>query len=123
MEIWEKEYIKLKLAACFITILKQKKQLSIKNKNENVEDIHLIETLRQLEADSGTSFTLIQSLFAGGRDAQFTSIINLLKSLKTSLTEFASLYDQLTDTEIEETKRAIEEGKRNQVKKGKKKTK
>lgn len=111
MEVWEKDIEKLKLAACFRIILKRKKDLSDINKIENVEDIHLVVSMRQLEADSGISFTLIQSLCSGKRDVQFTSIVRLLKSLKTSFSEFAAMYDDISDKDLDAIKSEINQAK------------
>lgn len=113
MEDWEKDIEKLKLAVCFRKILKSKKDLSETNKSENIEDIHLVASMRQLEADSGISFTLIQSLCAGKRDVQFTSIVRLLKSLKTSFSEFAAIYDDIKDKDLNAVKNEINQSKNN----------
>lgn len=119
MEVWEKEIEKLKLAACFRRILQSKRDLSDANKSDNIEDIHLVASMRQLEADSGVSFTLIQGLFAGKRDVQFTSIIRLLDSLKTSLSDFGAIYDKLSDKDIELAKSEINKAKNKKSKKRK----
>ena len=119
MEVWEKDIEKLKLAWCFRKILKDKKDLSNLNRSENIEDIHLVASMRQLEADSGISFTLIQKLCAGQRDAQFTSIIRLLKSLKVSISEFASLYDQIADVDLKKIELEISQAKNKKPKKRK----
>lgn len=117
MEEKEKVYTKLKLATCFRKILKEKKDIDEKNKKNGVEDITLVDTMRQLEAASGLSFTLIQTTTAGKRDPQFTSIITMLDAFNISLSEFAKKYDEITEKDIKETKREIEENKKPRRKK------
>ncbi len=117
MEKKEKVYTKLKLATCFRKILKEKKVIDQNNKERGIEDITLVDTMRQLEAASGLSFTLIQTAAAGKRDPQFTSIITLIESLNMTFSEFAILYDNLTDTDIKEAKKEIEQNKKGTIKK------
>jgi len=89
----EKEHIRLKLAASFKVILQRKKDLENHNRLNDIEDIRLVSSMRQLEAESGLSYTIIQGLFAGKRDIQFTTLISLLEGFGMSLTEFAEIYD------------------------------
>jgi hypothetical protein len=112
MQNLNKEYIKLKLASCFRKILKQKKNISRKNKLRNIQDLRLVDSLRQLEADSGLSYTLIQTAYTAKRDIQFSSLIILIESLEISFTDFAKIYDKLSDEQIEIEKMEIEKKKR-----------
>jgi len=112
MEKNEKDYIKFKLASWLRKILKEKKEIGINNKNKGIDDISLVETMRQLEAASGLSYTIIQSTSVGKRDIQFTTLITLLDSLKISFTEFATQYDKITDKEIKKVIEEIEASKK-----------
>jgi transcriptional regulator with XRE-family HTH domain len=108
MEQSEKEYAKLKLATCIRKILKENRLISAQNQNKGVEDISLVESMRQVGAASGLSFTIIQETSAGKRDPQFTSLISLIEALGISFSKFANIYDKITNAEIEEVKKDIE---------------
>jgi transcriptional regulator with XRE-family HTH domain len=108
MEQSEKEYTKLKLATCIRKILKDNRLTSTQNQNKGIEDLSLVDSMRQVGASSGLSFTIIQETSAGKRDPQFTSLISLIEALGISFTKFAGIYDKITDVEIEEIKRDIE---------------
>jgi high-affinity K+ transport system ATPase subunit B len=116
-----KEYIKFKLATCFRTILKNKKNIDLENKANNIEDLRLVASMRQLEAESGLSYTIIQNVFVGKRDIQFTSLITLIENLGISFSEFAEIYDAATEKQMADEKKEIEENKtKRKTKKSKK---
>jgi len=112
MQDANKEHIKYKLATSFRKILKHKKKISLRNKKKNIEDLTLVDSLRQLEADSGLSYTLIQTVCTGKRDIQFTSLISLIESLGLSLSEFARIYDKVTEEHIKIEQEEIVKNKR-----------
>ena len=120
MQEKEKENIKLKLATCFRIILKNKKEIDLENKANDVEDLRLVSSLRQLESESGLSYTIIQRLSVGKRDIQFTSLITLIENLGVTFSEFANLYDSITEKQIADEKVGIENNK-NKKKRVKKK--
>jgi hypothetical protein len=120
MQEKEKENIKLKLATCFRIILKNKKEIDLENKANDVEDLRLVSSLRQLESESGLSYTIIQRLSVGKRDIQFTSLITLIENLGVTFSEFANLYDSITAKQIADEKVGIENNK-NKKKRVKKK--
>lgn len=111
MEEKGKEHIKLKLATSFRKILKNKRILKLENKVNNIEDLRLVASMRQLESESGLSYTIIQNLSVGKRDIQFTSLITLIENLGFSLSEFAEIYDAITDEQIVNEKVRIEKNK------------
>lgn len=106
-----KDYIKFKLATCFRTILKNKKNRDLENKANNIEDLRLVASMRQLEAESGLSYTIIQNVSVGKRDIQFTSLISLIESLGISFSEFAQIYDAITENQMVDEKSEIEKNK------------
>ena len=114
-----KEYIKLKLATCFRKILRDKKILERENKVKNIEDLRLVASMRQLEAESGLSYTIIQNVSVGKRDIQFTSLISLIENLGINFTAFAEMYDSITEDQIKEEKAIIEENKTSKKKRTK----
>lgn len=111
MEEKGKEYIKFKLATCFRAILKNKKSLELENKSKNIEDLRLVGSMRQLEAESGLSYTIIQNVSVGKRDIQFTSLITLIENLGVSFSEFAEMYDAVTEKQMGIEKVEIEKNK------------
>lgn len=120
MEKDEKQNIKIKLATCLRAILKERKQVGLRNKSVGIEDLALVETMRQLEAASGLSYTIIQTTSVGKRDIQFTTLINLLDSLRISFADFANSYDRITDKDIKKTLEEIQATKKGKIKKKKK---
>lgn len=112
MEQSEKEYSKLKLATCIRKVLKENRLTGTQNQNKGIEDISLVDSMRQVGAASGLSFTIIQETSAGKRDPQFTSLISLIDALGITFSKFATIYDKITDAEMEEVKKDIE-AKRN----------
>lgn len=108
MEQKEKDYTKLKLATCVRKILNENRLRDANNKSKGIEDMSLVDSLRQIEAASGLSFTIIQSTSTGKRDPQFTTLIALIDSLGISFSKFASIYDKISEAEIEEVKKDIE---------------
>ena len=113
-----KEYIKFKLAACFRIILNEKKNLQIKNKANEIEDVRLVASLRKLEAESGLSYNIIQGVFSGNRDLHFTTLIALIENLNIPFSKFAELYDSISEKQISNEIKGIESNKR--IVKGKK---
>ncbi len=67
--------------------------------------------MRQLEAESGLSYTIIQNVSAGKRDIRFTSLITLIENLGISFSEFAEIYDAVTEKQMSEVKEEIEKSK------------
>jgi hypothetical protein len=112
MERKNKAYIKFKLAACIRKIISDNKAMYSRNREKGIEDLSLIDTVRQLEAASGLSYNLIQGVAAGKRDPQFTSLITLIESMGISLGKFASLYDKVTDADIQATIKQIDENRK-----------
>jgi len=106
-----KEYIKFKLVTCLRIILRNKKNIYLENKAKNIEDLRLVASMRQLEAESGLSYTIIQNVSVGKRDIQFTSLITLVENLGISFSEFAELYDTITEKQMTDEKAIIEKNK------------
>ncbi|MDQ2719430.1 MAG: hypothetical protein M3Z26_06655 [Bacteroidota bacterium] len=126
MEEEGKKYIKFKLATCLRIILKNKKNLELENKVNNVEDIRLVASMRKLEAESGLSYTIIQKVSVGKRDIQFTSLITLVENLGFSFSEFAEMYDTISEKQMADEKEEIEKNrtkKKTKTKKSPQKTK
>lgn len=122
MEKKEKEYIRNKFATWLRNTLKDKKRIATHNKSHGIEDISLIESMRQLDAASGLSYTIIQGSSVGKRDIQFTTLLTIVDSLKISFAEFATQYEKITDEDIQKTMQEIKASKKPVIKKIKKKS-
>ncbi len=96
-----KQEIKLRLATCLRLILKKNKEKSLGNS-----------TIRQLVAESGLSYTILQNASVGKRDPSFTTLITIIKSLGLSFTEFAALYEAVTEEEIAVEVKVIEKNRK-----------
>jgi hypothetical protein len=112
MERKNKTYVSLRLAACIRKIISDNKVMHSRNRKKGIEDLSLISSGRQLEAASGLSITIIQKVMAGKRDLQFTTLITLIESLGISLSKFAALYDKLTDADIQDAIKQMEESRK-----------
>ena len=78
-----------------------------------VGNIRLVDGVRQLESSSGLSYTIIQGVFAAKRDLQFTTLLGILgEGLEMTLTDFAKIYDSITDDDIKVAKKEIAESVR-----------
>ena len=99
------------MATCLRIIIRNKKNIDLENKAKNIEDLRLVASLRQLEAESGLSYTIIQNVSVGKRDIQFTSLITLVENLGISFSEFAELYDTITEKQMTDEKAIIEKNK------------
>ena len=117
MEKQEKEYTKLKLAACLRKIIKKNKITEQNNKKGGIEDLSLVDTMRQLGYSSGLSYTIIQTASAGKRDINFTTLLTIIDSLDMKFSDFAILYEKITENEIRATEAEIEAAKRKSSKK------
>ena len=128
MEEKEKINTKLKLAACLRKIMHANKNI---NTTDGSEMPLLVDGIRQLEASSRLSYTIVQGVSVGQRDPQFTTLITIIEEgLEMSLTEFSKIYDSITDDDLKATKKEIAEAKKistkikaNSIKKSKSKSK
>jgi len=113
MEAQDKILIRLKLAACLRVLLAKNKAIAVKNQLSGIEDVSLIDSIRQLEASSTLSYTIIQGIFSGGRDIQFSTLIGVIEDgFGISVSDFAAVYDSITDEDIKSTKKDIANAKR-----------
>lgn len=108
MESHDKILIRLKLAACLRAILAKNKAIASKNELSGIENVSLVDSIRQLEASSRLSYTIIQGVFSGDRDIQFSTLIGVIEDgFGISVSEFAAIYDSITDEDIKRTKKEI----------------
>ncbi|TXI88688.1 MAG: hypothetical protein E6Q36_04960 [Chryseobacterium sp.] len=94
-------------------MLAKNKIIVAANQEKGVENVSLIDSIRQLEASSRLSYTIVQGVFAADRDIQFTSLISIIEEgFGMSFTEFAKIYDSISDEDLKATKKEIASSKR-----------
>lgn len=113
MEEKEKIQVKFRLAATLRKILRDNKNIGISNARKGIEDVSLIDGVRQLESSSRLSYTIVQGVTSGNRDLQFTTLLSLITDgLGLSFSEFANIYDQLIDEDLKIASAEITSSKR-----------
>jgi transcriptional regulator with XRE-family HTH domain len=100
MESKGKEYTKLRFGACLMKIIDANKLLSAKNKEENVEDIKLVTSLRKLAASSTVDFSTIQKIATGKKNAAWSTTVLIAEGLNMSLGKWGDHYDAITDKDL-----------------------
>ncbi len=112
----------MKLAATLRKIISNNKNVAREKKHRYIQDVKLIDGVRQLEASSRLSYTIVQGVLSGKRDVQFTSLISLIEDgLELRLSEFAKLYDSISEEEVINARKEIAESKKTIKKKSIKK--
>ena len=102
-------------------ILVKNKKILANNQLQGIEDVSLVDSIRQLEASSRLSYTIVQGVFAGKRDIQFSSLISIVEEgFGISFTDFAKVYDSISDEDIKRVKKEISLSKRKREPKKKK---
>ena len=113
MESSDKILTRWRLATCLRTILAKNKDIAVSNEIQGIENLSLIDSIRQLEASSRLSYTIVQGVFAAERDIQFTSLMSLIEDgLGLSLLEFAKIYASVSEEDIKKTKKEVATSKR-----------
>ena len=100
MEEREKEYIKLKFAACLAKIIAANKQKAEENEEKGVQDLKLITSLRKLAASSGVDFATIQKIATGKKNPAWTTTVLLTEGLNITIAEWGKLYDSITEEDV-----------------------
>jgi len=119
METKDKENKKLK----FGLVLKRFMEKAVPNNSdgEGVDGVknqkHKSLSFRKLETNSGIRHASIVEIVNGKKNASWSTIDALLEGLDITLSEFAAVYDDITEKEIEEYKREIEKRKQERKKK------
>lgn len=123
METKDKENKKLK----FGLVLKRfmEKTAPDNSDGEAVDGVkkkkHKSLSFRKLETNSGIRHASIVEIVNGKKNAAWSTVDALLEGLDITLSEFAAVYDKITEKEIEEYKRGIEKKKLERKKKLQKK--
>lgn len=113
MEDKEKTYRKLKLGLAL-------KKVMLDTNNSGTNDLTDDKTstsfsFRQLESLSGIRHASIVQIVNGKKNASWSTIDAILEGLGMTLTQFAIVYDEITEKEISEYQREIEKRKQERV--------
>ena len=108
MEEKYKIQVRLRLAASLRKIINRNKEIVNKNLEKGIKNVSIVDGVRQLEAASRLSYTIVQGVFSAKRDLHVSTLLSLIEEgLDMSLTEFAKVYDSITDEEIKVVKKEI----------------
>jgi len=112
MEILEKEYKKLRFGLAFKKVMDQNKDNDpLKKVNDDAT------SFRKIEKASGIRHASIVQIINGKKNASWSTIDAIIEGLEMTLTQFAVIYDALTQEEVEEHKKEIERKKQQRNKK------
>jgi len=100
METKGKEYAMLRVGTCLMKIISSNKLQAEKNKENNIEDLNLVYSLRKLAASSTVDFSTIQKIATGKKNPAWSTTVLIAEGLNMSLAEWGSSYDSITDKEI-----------------------
>lgn len=88
----EKDLLKTRLGLAILKVIQDNKEKAKENKLEGVKDIHLINSLRKLEAASGVPYASIQQITKGTKNASFTTWMAIIEGLNLTPQDFFQQY-------------------------------
>jgi transcriptional regulator with XRE-family HTH domain len=122
MEQKDKEYRKLRFGLALKKVMDQaleKQDLGVKDGKEGKSKSL---SFRKLETASGIRHATIVEIVNGKKNAAWSTVDALLEGLEIDLTQFASIYDNLTEQEVLVYKKELMLKKQEREKKRKKKS-
>jgi transcriptional regulator with XRE-family HTH domain len=125
MENKEKEYRKLKFGLALKKVMDEvakKQELSGEDKDKGKAKLL---SFRKLESTSGIRHATIVEIVNGKKNAAWSTVDALLEGLEIDLTQFALIYDSLSEQEVLQYKKELllKKQEREKRKKSKKKSK
>jgi hypothetical protein len=72
--------------------------------NTSEEEESLVTSLRKLAAASETEYAIIQKISSVKKDPQFSTLAAIVDGFNMTLSEFANVYESISEKEIEEYK-------------------
>jgi transcriptional regulator with XRE-family HTH domain len=105
MENKEKEYRKLRFGLALKLIMDRTfdKQKSKEQQTKNFKSL----SFRKLESSSGIRHATIVEIVNGKKNAAWSTVDALLEGLEIDLTQFAFVYDNLTEQEVIQYKKEL----------------
>lgn len=105
MENKDREYRKFKFGLALKKVMDQSKENDPDNANEDAR------SFRKIERASGIRHASIVQIVNGKKNASWSTIDAILEGLEMTLTQFAAIYDALTNEEVLNHKKGIEKKK------------
>ncbi|MEI9945860.1 MAG: hypothetical protein WDN26_16770 [Chitinophagaceae bacterium] len=100
MESKGKEYTKLKFGTCLMKVIEGNKMQAQKNKENKIEDIKLVSSLRKLAASSTVDFSTVQKIATGKKNAAWSTTVLIVEGLNMNQETWGRHYDNITDKDI-----------------------
>lgn len=88
----EKDLLKTRLGLAILKVIQDNKEKAKENKLEGTKDIHLINSLRKLEAASGVPYASIQQITKGVKNSSFTTFMAIIEGLNLTPQDFFQHY-------------------------------
>ena len=112
MEEKERKYAQLKVAMVLTRLLEENKMLADRNKKDHYKDLTLVHSQLQISVETGLRPATLTSIFNGESNPTMASVIQILRTLKKTVVEFGNLYDNISESEIEQFQQRIASKKR-----------
>ncbi|HSZ87237.1 MAG TPA: hypothetical protein VK787_14495 [Puia sp.] len=123
MENSEKQKIKSKLGITLKKIILENKAIVEANKKAGEKDHKLISSLRKLAAASAVEFAIIQKISSGKKNAETTTLVAIAEGLGMTMVKFFTYFDNISETEIQNSLGKKKNSKKKSTKKKIKKNK
>lgn len=111
MEKRERDIKRLKLGLAIRRIVDSNNEKILEGVNSKHQSKNIANTIRKLGTFSGIPNPSLVQIVNGQRNAAWTTFDAILDGLDITLSEFAVVYDKITEKEVEEYKREIEKKK------------
>lgn len=112
MEKIDKDLIPYRYALTFKRFLDKNKKKAERNKKKGIKDGNLIDSYGKLESSSGIPKASLIGIFRGDINPTGITVASILEAFGLSLTQFAKVYDKLTDDEVHDYRKETEESKK-----------
>ena len=120
MEKNDRENKRLRLGLAIRRIVHANNEKVLEGINSKHHSKKIANTIRKLGTFSGIPNASLVQIVNGQRNAAWTTFDAILEGLYITLSEFAAVYDKITEKELEEYKREIEKKRQERNKKQKK---
>lgn len=112
MEKQQAEKARLRFGLTLKLIIDRNKLKALQNAKNDIKDRNLIDSYGKLESSSGLTKATLINFASGKKDGSCTTIAAILEALDITLTEFAIIYDKITEKDISDYKKNIEKSRK-----------
>jgi len=91
----------MRYAICLNRLIAENKNAGNPQKSGNRTNPARVNSLRKLEAASGISFPIIQSISKGKKNPALTTIVAIADGLGISIEDFFATYASITDADVQ----------------------